>query len=57
MVSKLTCDDTPENQSILHTKGCVDAFGDYVRDHAYTLGSVGITFAIIQVGINKFNDY
>lgn len=32
-----------------YTKGCVDGFGDYLKDHAVTLGGVGIAIAFIQV--------
>lgn len=40
-----------EETPTLHHTGCLNSFGQYIRDHAYTLGGVGLGFAIVQVGI------
>lgn len=51
MVEKFTCNST---STTLHASGCIDAFGDFLKEHAYTLGSVGLGFAVIQVIIYYF---
>ncbi|XP_065173908.1 CD63 antigen-like [Atheta coriaria] len=32
-----------------HKSGCESAFGTYVREHAVTIGSIGLSFAAVQV--------
>jgi CD63 antigen len=36
----------------LHKTGCITAFGGYIKQHAVSLGGVGIGLAVVQfVGI------
>lgn len=36
-------------QETLHTTGCVQAFGDFIKSHARSLGIVGLALAVIQL--------
>ncbi|XP_053386083.1 CD63 antigen-like, partial [Mercenaria mercenaria] len=43
---------TYNNTATYYTKGCLDTFTNWVEDHVYYVGAVGIAFAFIQlVGI------
>ncbi|KAK9709022.1 Tetraspanin family [Popillia japonica] len=33
----------------IYTRGCLSAFGDYIKSHALTIGGVGIGFAVVQL--------
>lgn len=53
MVGNFSCTTSYED---IYKIGCKEAFGNFIRDHAYTLGGVGLGFAIIQVSTYiKFN--
>lgn len=37
------------NNTLLFHTGCLTAFGEFIENHAVTIGGVGIGFAIVQV--------
>lgn len=37
-----------EKSTTLRNTGCVDAFGSYIKDHAVSLGAVGVGLAVVQ---------
>lgn len=45
-VNNMTCTTDMEE---FHKTPCVDAFGQYIKDHAVTLGGVGIGLAFVQL--------
>jgi CD63 antigen len=45
-INNVTCE---LNSTTLHKAGCIDAFGDYIKEHAVSLGGVGIGLAVVQV--------
>lgn len=45
-LDQFTCNSTQET---MHTSGCVQAFGDFIKSHAMSLGLVGIILAVIQL--------
>lgn len=49
MVEQYVCNST---NPTLHKDSCAECFSEFIRDHAYTLGSVGLGFAVIQVLIS-----
>lgn len=38
-----------DNSTTLWPRGCVSAFGNYIRSHAVSLGAAGVALCIIQV--------
>lgn len=46
-----------ENSTTIWRRGCVSAFGNYIRSHAVSLGAAGVALCIIQVNCNKFFDF
>lgn len=49
------CNINMTDTSLLHHDGCIKKFGDYVRDHAFSLGIAGVILAILQVSILVLN--
>ncbi|XP_022905243.2 CD63 antigen [Onthophagus taurus] len=47
-VDEITC-RIGEADDMLYTHGCLEGFGDFIRDHAKTIGAVGIGFAFVQL--------
>jgi CD63 antigen len=45
-LDKFTCGG---EQETLHKVGCVQAFGDFIRSHALSLGLAGVVLAAIQL--------
>lgn len=45
-LNNFTCDS---EQVTMHTVGCVQAFGDFIRSHALSLALVGVILAVIQL--------
>lgn len=41
-----TCD---QDQATMHTVGCVQAFGDFIKSHAMSLALAGVILAVIQL--------
>ena len=37
------------NNTLLFQTGCLTAFGEFIENHALTIGGVGIGFAVVQV--------
>lgn len=46
-VKTFTCDDSPN--STLYRTGCLELFGDYIRDNTASIEIAGLTLAVIQV--------
>lgn len=37
------------NSTALHTKGCLDSFGDFIKNHTYKIEAAGLGIAFVQV--------
>lgn len=45
-VNTFTCDDT---QQTLYRTGCLELFGDYIRENISSIEIAGLTLAVVQV--------